>query len=217
LKPYFKKNYCPNLFTWKEFEYLLNIRPLMTDERVRILSAVSYKWDNAASSIDKNCYPPSLLEDLLEKYTCYFIDMSRATEKINNFSRDIENTFKKQCDAHVYMCRNPNLNHPFGVHYDLVPNIIIQCEGQTRFKVWDKEKNFDNLIGDYRLRFGKTNMKIDDEPLLDVIMNPGDMIWIPEHYPHQAISITPRLSVSFPIQINEDGDMEDRHWFKFKR
>ena len=140
MKPYFKKNYCPNLFTWKEFEYLLNIRPLMTNRRVRILSPVSYKWDNAASSLDKNCYPPSLLQDLLEKYNCYFIDMSRATEKINNFSRDIDNTFKKQCDAHVYMCRNPNLNHPFGVHYDLVPNIIIQCEGQTRFKVWDKEK-----------------------------------------------------------------------------
>ena len=211
MKPYFKKDYCPNLFTWKEFEYLLNIRPLMTNERVRILSDVLYKWDNAASSIDKNCYPPSLLEDLLEKHTCYFIDMSRATEKINNFARDIENIFKKQSDAHVYVCRDPDLNHPFGIHYDLVPNIIVQCEGQTNFKVWNQVKTVDS-----RRRFGDGNMKINDEPLLDVIMNPGDMIWIPEHYPHLAISITPRLSVSFPIQINEDGGMEDRHWFKFK-
>tara|TARA_R100001443_G_scaffold2988_1_gene9696 strand:- start:21 stop:575 length:555 start_codon:yes stop_codon:yes gene_type:complete len=183
----------------------------MTNERVKILSPLSYKWDNSASAIDKNCYPPSLLEDLLEKYTCYFIDMSRATEKINNFARGIENNFKKQCDAHVYVCRNPDLNHPFGIHYDLVPNIIIQCEGQTKFKVWDQVKNVDN-----RLKFGKSNMKIDDELLLDVIMNPGDMVLVPEHYPHHAISITPRLSVSFPIQINEDGAMEDRHWFKFE-
>ncbi len=212
MKPHFIKNYCPNLFTWKEFEYLLNIRPLMTNQRVKILSAVSYNWGNASSSIDKNCYPPSLLEDLLEEHTCYFIDMSRATEKINNFARDVENTFEKQCDAHVYVCRNPDLYHPFGIHYDLVPNIIIQCEGQTNFKVWDKIENVNN-----KERFGQINIGITDEPLLDVIMNPGDMVWIPEHYPHHAISITPRLSVSFPIKIHhENGDMEDRHWFKFE-
>ena len=75
-----------------------------------------------------------------------------------------------------------------------------------------KIENVDN-----KERFGKINIGITDEPLLDVIMNPGDMVWIPEHYPHHAISITPRLSVSFPIQIHhENGDMEDRHWFKFK-
>ncbi len=211
MNPDFKKDYYPNLFTWKEFEYLLNIRPLMTDKRVFILNDIHRIWGNSASSIDKNCYPPSLLQDLLEKHTCYFIDMSRATEKINNFARDIENNFKKQCDAHVYVCRNPNINHPFGIHYDLVPNIIIQCEGQTNFKVWDKLENVAEKMG-----HGKINIEVTGEPLLDVIMNPGDAIWIPEHYPHHAISITPRLSVSFPIQIYESDDREDRHWFRFE-
>ncbi len=183
----------------------------MTDKRVFILDDIHRIWGNSASSIDKNCYPPSLLQDLLEKHTCYFIDMSRATEKINNFARDIENNFKKQCDAHVYVCRNPNINHPFGIHYDLVPNIIIQCEGQTNFKVWDKLENVAEKMG-----HGKINIEVTGEPLLDVIMNPGDAIWIPEHYPHHAISITPRLSVSFPIQIYESDDREDRHWFRFE-
>lgn len=208
MNPDFKKDYYLNLFTWKEFEYLLNIRPLMTDKRVFILDGGgAYSWGNSASSIDKNCYPPSLLKDLLQKHICYFRDMSRATEKINDFAKTLEKKYKKQSDAHLYVCRNPELEHPFGVHYDYVPNVIVQCEGQTNFKVWDKVEHIseDNV-----------NLKIDDEPLLDVIMSPGDTIWIPEHYPHHAISITPRLSVSFPIQMHEGDDMEDRHWFRFE-
>ena len=58
----------------------------MTDKRVYILdNGGTYSWGNSASSLNKNCYPPSLLKDLLERYTCYFKDMSRVTEKINDF------------------------------------------------------------------------------------------------------------------------------------
>ena len=37
MKPKFVKQYCPELFSWKELEYLINIRPLMTQERSKIL------------------------------------------------------------------------------------------------------------------------------------------------------------------------------------
>ena len=60
----------------------------------------------------------------------------------------------------------------------------------------------------------KLNMK--EKPILDVIMEPGDAIWIPMYYPHEAISLTPRLSVSFPFQDNESAahkqSFEDREW-----
>jgi ribosomal protein L16 Arg81 hydroxylase len=47
-------------------------------------------------------------------------------------------------------------------------------------------------------------------------MENGDAIWIPRYYPHQAISLTPRLSVSFPFLDNENSSheksFEDRNW-----
>ena len=57
-------------------------------------------------------------------------------------------------------------------------------------------------------------MKVDDDPLLDVIMKPGDTIWIPKHYPHLATSLSPRLSVSFPLSSTMDTSQvrEDRNW-----
>ena len=57
-------------------------------------------------------------------------------------------------------------------------------------------------------------MKIDDAPILDVIMKPGDAIWIPLHYPHLATSLTPRMSVSFPFTPRGLMSIahEDRNW-----
>ena len=52
------------------------------------------------------------------------------------------------------------------------------------------------------------------EPIMDVDMESGDAIWIPKHFPHLATSLTPRLSVSFPLGECTDVDTvrEDRTW-----
>ena len=55
----------------------------------------------------------------------------------------------------------------------------------------------------------------EDDTLLDVIMEPGDAIWVPKHCPHQAISKTERFSVSFPMDDFEfDGVKyyQERDW-----
>ena len=87
----------------------------------------------------------------------------------------------------------------------------VQCEGITNFKVWEEVKNVsrDKV---------NTKMQIDSEPILDVNMEPGDTIWIPRHYPHQATSLTPRLSVSFPLSsdVNISNSREDRNWITLK-
>ena len=53
-----------------------------------------------------------------------------------------------------------------------------------------------------------------EDPILDVIMKPGDAIWIPAYYPHQAISLTSRMSVSFPFTQKGllSNATEDRSW-----
>jgi len=197
-----KRGYFPDLFTWKELEYLINIRPLMTTERVFVLNYESYEWnDNDSWTLNPNCYPPSLLKQLIEDNICLMIDMSRCTEKINSFVKKLEKEYELPCDAHIYTCRNPKLDHPFGIHFDTQQNVIVQCEGQTNFKVWDE-------VEDKSIKCDR--MELNDDPILDVDMNPGDAIWIPKYYPHLATSKTPRLSVSFSQK--HKTVFQDREW-----
>ena len=109
-------------------------------------------------------------------------------------------------DAHIYMCKNVNVDHPFGIHFDKSHNVIVQCEGETNFKVWDKVE--DENQQPYQ-------MSISEDPILDVDMQPGDAIWIPKSFPHLATSHTPRMSVSFPfIRTHEEEPLRNREWIQ---
>ena len=202
MKPKYKKSAFKSLFTWKNLETLINIRPLMSLERV-VIPAVhqSFRWNYDNWMINPQTYPAKLLRELIEDNVCYFQDMSRYTEELNSFASSLEDEYNESVDAHIYVCRNTKIKHPFGIHFDQSDNVIVQCEGTTNFKVWNEvDKNVD-----------RSNMNISDNPILDVDMNSGDAIWIPKYYPHLATSATPRMSVSFPIS----GDnLQERDWVK---
>lgn len=204
MKPDLKREYSPNLLTWDEFSTLINIRPLMSSPtRVRVNGMEeTFTWKNSIWSIDPNCFPASLLKEMIGKYVCSFLDMSRSTKKINDFAKKLEEEYNLSADAHIYTCRNPKLGHPFGIHYDYADNVIVQCEGKTNFKVWEEVEPTSG---------SNVNLTINDPPIMDIDMNPGDVIWIPKHYPHLASSKTPRMSVSFPLK---PGPTQPREWVK---
>ena len=206
------EDFNPNLLSWVELSNLINIRPLMTTSRVKLLDGQGRKFNWIATGWhrDPNCYPPSLIRSLLDEMVIYFTDMSRATERINDFARAVEDEYQRQVDAHIYVCRDPKLEHPFGAHIDEAHNIIIQCEGETNFKVWNELKDGEKIMKDG----DNINMKIDDKPMLDVIMKPGDAIWVPMYCPHHAVSLSPRMSVSFPFTPRGllTKANEDRNW-----
>ena len=208
----FKKNYKSDLLSWNEMANIINTRPLMNDKRVKLLGNTRrYEWLCSKWTKDPNCFPPSLIKKLLDDIMIYFVDMSRATEKINDFAKHIEDDYGKQTDAHIYVCRNLKIKHHFGVHYDFNHNLIVQCEGKTNFKVWDEVKNVDRNLKGIGIN---TRLEMEVEPIMDVDMESGDAIWIPKHFPHLATSLTPRLSVSFPLAQCTDVNTvrEDRNW-----
>ena len=208
----FKKNYKPDLLSWNEMANIINTRPLMNDKRVKLLGNTKrYEWLCTKWTKDPNCFPPSLIKKLLDNIMIYFVDMSRATEKINDFAKHIEDDYGKQTDAHIYVCRNLKIKHHFGVHYDFNHNLIVQCEGKTNFKVWDEVKDVDRNLKGIGIN---TRLEMEVEPIMDVDMESGDAIWIPKHFPHLATSLTPRLSVSFPLSEYSDTNLirEDRTW-----
>ena len=210
----FEKNYSPNLFTWGELEYLVNIRPLMTADVV--MQKEDHRWGGSPWSQNPNTYPPTLLGEILGRQVVHIRDMSRCTEKVNNFCKSLEDEYNKPVDAHIYICLNPSVEHPYGIHFDYSDNVIVQCEGSSIMKVWDKAEQdlIANIWGNDNIDAEKVNL---GDPVMEVEMESGDVIWIPRHYPHEIISNESRLSVSFPMDCDIDErkfNVEDRNWVK---
>lgn len=200
--------YFPNAFShilsWEELESLLNLRPFLNNKRLFLITPETYTWYNQEWLTDIDTYPAAVLAEALKKHMCFIIDASRVNQNINNICQELENIFvSSAADAHIYFTVADELDQGFGIHWDYSHNLIIQTEGETKFKVWDKTGESMRLDS------------IPEEPLIDVVMKPGDAICIPRLYYHQAISLTKRLSVSFPINVNANLPSQDRTWIKF--
>lgn len=207
IKPCLFPNAFPKIFSWDELQRLINLRPFVNNKRFKIIESKGYNWDHQAWLSDMNTFPPSLLETELRKYHCYFSDSSRVNEQINQICNELENTFANSAvDAHIYFTIADNLNGGFGIHWDYSHNLIVQVEGNTRFLLWNHYA--DNSVTD------RVTESLPVDPLYDVILNPGDAIFVPLRSYHRALSQTKRLSVSFPISFGNDAPSQDRHWVK---
>ena len=203
----YTKNHYPDLLTKEELENILNITPLMTVERFKALTNEEFSWDHNAWVLDEQTIPPPIVRYLIDHYTCYLRDCTRLTKNLNKVAKELEELYHVQADAHIYINKNPKVEHPFGIHFDKSSNLIVQCVGVTNFKVWTKE------VED---KDGKNvQMEPEEAPGLDIDLEPGDSLYIPAYMPHLATSKTPRFSVSFPMtQPHEFEFKSERSWIR---
>ncbi len=201
LQPSHFINAFPNIFSWRELENLLNLRPFVNHQRLKFINKEEYSWNNQGWLTDVNTYPPTLLERELRTNLCSIIDASRVNKKVNSICKELESTFTNSCvDAHIYFTVAEDLSRGFGIHWDNSHNLIVQVEGSSRFQIWGcdvKEKNVEHL---------------EESPLIEVVMSSGDAIFVPMKVYHRAISLSKRLSISFPISYETKFEPQDRHW-----
>ena len=206
--PSVSSNVHPNLFSWKDLENIINFRPLMTGWRVRVpdTEGLPKLWGTDPwANPEEVSLPASVLKKMIDTRVFYIGEMSRCTEKVNEVALNLENKYKgSSVDAHLYIGKFVDPHHPFGIHFDMNDNYIVQCEGKTHWKVWDKVENKDQP---------QSHLSVEEDPILDVVLNPGDVINVPAYYPHLAISITPRLSISFPL-MKDVKLAQERYWIK---
>jgi len=191
-QPFFARDVLHNIFSWSELESILNLRPFITDDRFHISmrpESEVYEWPAQSWLSDVNTFPPKLLHDIVKERVCYFSDGSRVNKTINDICGLIEVTTGWPTDAHIYFSKKIQ-DKGFGKHKDRAHNLIVQVEGKSKFEVWSE----------------------NDEIIINEDMSPGDCIFIPAHIYHRVSSLTPRLSISFPMWIEECAPPQDRYW-----
>ncbi|MCL1066996.1 cupin domain-containing protein [Shewanella olleyana] len=87
-----------------------------------------------------------------------------------------------------------------GPHIDNYDVFIIQGEGERRWQVGD--------IGNHQQRGGdKSSPLVDDfEPIIDVVLTKGDVLYIPPGYPHCGETLT--LALSYSIGFRAPSQQE---------
>lgn len=184
---YFPDAYSPNLVSIDDINSYIN-RTNANDYELVVIENHSRK----PTPIKKYGWRKSWNTKLLQKYWDSNCSLVLHTIQLNENLKKLIQYFEEetgmQFDAHTYCGKADSKSYKY--HCDVSHNLILQCQGYTRWKVYP-------LITKQSMTFSE--IKID--PVIDVVMNPGDMIWVPMFQVHYAEPITDRLSVSFPFAL----------------
>ena len=179
------------LFTFKELENLLNLRPFCNTGRLKTTNNKMYEmrpysWNN---NPNENNWAAYTIKEMLKNSSIYLSDCSKASKKINNYSKKLENIFNNPVDCHIYFSVIKNAEG-FGKHRDVSQNVIVVCEGSINFKIYYNNK------------------------VLERDLSKGDYAYIPDNIYHHLTPISKkRLSCSFPVSHHKNDPLFDnREW-----
>ena len=92
-------------------------------------------------------------------------------------------------------------NAGVGPHIDQYDVFIIQGKGSRRWQV--------GPIGEYREHCPHPDLRQINgfEPIIDEVLNPGDMIYIPPGYPHNGVALEPCLNYSIGFRAPNQQEL----------
>jgi hypothetical protein len=196
-KPHYFKSLISDpseLLTWNDVEACMNNPYLYKFEMIDSYnnkidipaSRKAWIWESTVQ--DKGF----LFEKLQQGSSLIIMNYGFYNEKTMHLLKIFETLFEVNAAIHVYGGLTGSKS--FCIHDDYPANFIIQVEGKTRWKV------FHNRIS-YLYKTGTMNNKLNEADLdvaIDVVLEPGDALYIPSRSYHAAYPDEKRLSISIP-------------------
>ncbi|XP_070576799.1 ribosomal oxygenase 1-like [Ptychodera flava] len=127
---------------------------------------------------------------------------SKPMWKLNSM---LQEYFSSCVGANVYL--TPPGSQGFAPHYDDIEAFVLQLEGKKHWRLYNPRSEEETLP-----RYSSANFKEEDigEPILDVILEAGDLLYFPRGTIHQADTAGDSHSLHVTVstcQLNSWGDL----------
>ncbi len=181
--------------TYKDLEYCLN-NPQFFD--IQFIDRISGTYVQLPEF--ERCWSRPHVEqkDLVDcwnhGHNLVINNFDQIDSKRQEICQNVEETFPQiRASMHIYAgardCKS------FKIHEDYANNFILQVDGETHWRVYNnRASNLVKELPDWNLQHEDLDCRID------VILKPGDLLYIPARCYHQALPESKRLSVSIPMQ-----------------
>lgn len=100
----------------------------------------------------------------------------------------------------------PPNSQGFAPHYDDIEAFVLQLEGAKHWRVYAPRSPQENLP---RVSSGNFSQDEIGEPILDIKMEPGDMLYFPRGYIHQAETVEGKHSLHITVSMYQKTSYAD--------
>ena len=133
-----------------------------------------------------------ILDKIKENHSFIITEFFNTKKKIMEDWLKISDFYKnKKIDFHLYGSLTEK-SYTFNAHSDLADNYIVQLDGQSEWTLYNETETRQNLINYVQNTDNLTVYK-------KIILNPGDILYIPSGKYHQCNPLGKRISLSIQV------------------
>lgn len=116
----------------------------------------------------------------------------------------LQEYFHCMVGTNVYL--TPKNSQGFAPHYDDIEAFVLQVEGKKHWRVYAPRTQSENLA-----RFSSENFAQDEigEPILDVVLEAGDLLYFPRGFIHQAVTVDEKHSLHITVSVYQRNSYAD--------
>lgn len=130
--------------------------------------------------------------------TIHVIGLERMSGSLRRLTDDLESEFGFPLHATAFLTPQSADNVP--AHEDPSDFLILQIGGEKRWRVWGPVQRT-GASSESRISDDRPSQLTSEEPLLDVNLSAGDVLYVPTGFYHQAIT-SGRYSLHLTLVIN---------------
>ncbi|SPP78532.1 bifunctional lysine-specific demethylase and histidyl-hydroxylase NO66 [Drosophila guanche] len=129
---------------------------------------------------DGRALPPSVWAHYRRGCSIRILNPSTYLVGLRQLCSKLQEFFHCLVGANVYL--TPPESQGFAPHYDDIEAFVLQVEGKKRWRIYLPTKELP------RVSSGNLSQAELGEPLMDIVLNPGDVLYFPRGWIHQAVT-----------------------------
>ncbi|XP_034653058.1 bifunctional lysine-specific demethylase and histidyl-hydroxylase NO66 [Drosophila subobscura] len=129
---------------------------------------------------DGRALPPSVWAHYRRGCSIRILNPSTYLEGLRQLCSKLQEYFHCLVGANVYL--TPPESQGFAPHYDDIEAFVLQVEGKKRWRIYPPTKELP------RVSSGNLSQAELGEPLMDIVLHPGDVLYFPRGWIHQALT-----------------------------
>lgn len=125
-------------------------------------------------------------------------------EEIYKLDATIQEYFHCMTGTNVYL--TPPNSQGFAPHYDDIEAFVLQIEGKKHWRLYSPRSAEEELPRESSRNFAQSEI---GEPMLDVVLEPGDLLYFPRGVIHQANTVSGNHSLHITLSVYQKQSFGD--------